>query len=163
MRTLKLIARYSLLFAGLLVGGTAGADNVYRSVGPDGRVTYSDHPPTTGKVQKIYSFENLPASPVPESTLNFRQDAEKSMKKRLAAQPASGTVLYSAEWCGYCRKAKAYLNNRGVAYQEIDIDTPDGKQAFSAVGRGGGIPLLIANGQRVQGFTAAAYDALFSR
>ncbi|MBS1189755.1 MAG: Glutaredoxin [Rhodocyclaceae bacterium] len=36
------------------------------------------------------------------------------------------TQLYSASWCGYCRKAKAYLGERGIPYQEIDIDTPEG-------------------------------------
>ena len=154
-----------LLLATLLVSPTAQADNVYRSIGPDGQVTYSDQPPTTGKVQKVYSFENLPASPVPESVQRFQQSLQKSMNQRLAkpAMAASGTQLYSASWCSYCRKAKAYLGQKGIAYQEIDIDTSEGKEAFAWAGGGGGIPLLLRNGQRVQGFSTAAYDALFGK
>jgi len=154
-----------LLLATLPVSLTAYADNVYRSVAPDGRVTYSDQPPTTGKVQKVYSFENLPASPVPEAVQRHLQSLQKGMKQRLTKPPqaASSTQLYSASWCGYCRKAKAYLGQKGIAYQEIDIDTADGKEAFAWAGGGGGIPLLLRNGQRVQGFSTAAYDALFGK
>lgn len=154
-----------LLPVAILAGRNAVADTVYRSISPDGRVVYSDQPPSAGKVQRIYSFENLPASPVPESVRRYRQDLESGMKKRLASQatPVSGTQLYSASWCGYCRKAKAYLGEKGIPYQEVDIDTPEGAKAFALAGGGGGIPLLLSKGQRVQGFSTAAYDVLFGR
>lgn len=153
-----------LLFAGIAVASScAMGESVYRSISPDGRVVYSDHPPSTGKVQKVYSFDNLPASPVPAAVQRYRQDLERSMTKRLTAKtpPNAGIQLFVASWCGYCRKAKAYLNERGIPYQETDIDTPEGGQAFAIAGGGGGIPLLLSNGQRVQGFSAPAYDALF--
>ena len=47
------------------------------------------------------------------------------------------------------------------AYQDVDIDSKSGMAAFAQVGGGRGIPLLLADGQRVQGFSPAAYDALF--
>ena len=31
-------------------------------------------------------------------------------------------TLYSAPWCGYCRTAKRFLDEHGVAYTEINID-----------------------------------------
>jgi hypothetical protein len=34
--------------------------------------------------------------------------------------------------------------------------------AFVSAGGGKGVPLLLADGRRVQGFTPAAYDALFA-
>ena len=72
-------------------------------------------------------------------------------------------MLYSATWCGYCRKAKAYLAAKGVSYQEIDIDTPGGRAAFAQAGGGKGVPLLISkSGQRAQGFSPAGYDALLA-
>jgi len=164
MRALKPFARL-VIAATLLAAPVVFADNIYRSLGPDGRVTYSDQPPTTGKVQKVYSFDNLPASPVPEATQRYREGLESGMKQRLAGQTvvASGTRLYSAAWCGYCRKAKAYLGQKGIGYQEIDIDTAAGREDFARSVGGGGIPLLLHNGQRVQGFTTVAYDALFGR
>lgn len=152
-----------LLLPAILVSRSAISDNVYRSISPDGRVVFSDHPPSAGKVQKVYSFDNLPASPVPGTVQRYRLELETSMKKRLSAPSVltANTQLYSASWCGYCRKAKAYLGEKGIPYQEIDIDSPEGGQAFALAGGGGGIPLLLWKGQRVQGFSAGAYDALF--
>lgn len=147
-----------VLALGMLASLNALGDNVYRSLSRDGKVTYSDQPPSTGKVQKIYSFENLPSSPVPDRPKT--QESVGQKKPSPQAPTMTGTYLYSANWCGYCRKAKAYLNQRGIAYQEIDIDTAEGGAAFTTEGRGG-IPLLVRNGQRVRGFSTAAYDALF--
>jgi glutaredoxin len=36
--------------------------------------------------------------------------------------PEGGAVLYCARWCKDCRKARAWLESHGVAYQEVDID-----------------------------------------
>lgn len=154
-----------LVFSALLCSSDlASAETVYRSISPDGRVVYSDQPPAAGKVQRVYSFDDLPASPVPESVLRFRQELDKGLKKRLAQAGApSVTQLYTATWCGYCRKAKAYLGERGIAYQEVDIDTPDGAQAYVQAGGGRGVPLLLWKGQRVQGFSRGAYDSLFGK
>lgn len=160
-------SRYPWLLLACTAVASPGAigDNVYRSISPDGRVVYSDQPPATGKVQKVYSFENLPASPVPPTVERYRQELEGSMRKRLSSpsMPVAGTQLFAASWCGYCRKAKAYLGEKGIPYQEIDIDTPEGGQAFALAGGGAGIPLLLSKGQRVQGFSAGAYDALFGK
>ena len=35
---------------------------------------------------------------------------------------AASVTLYSAPWCGYCRIAKRFLDEQGVAYTEINID-----------------------------------------
>lgn len=55
-----------------------------------------------------------------------------------------------------------YLAQRGIAFREHDIDTPDGQLAFAQAGNASGIPLLLLGEQRVQGFSAAAYDALLA-
>jgi glutaredoxin 3 len=31
-------------------------------------------------------------------------------------------TMYSSAWCGYCVRAKALLDSRGIAYREIDVD-----------------------------------------
>jgi len=36
--------------------------------------------------------------------------------------PGSEVILYCARWCKDCRKAKAWLDERGVKYVEVDID-----------------------------------------
>lgn len=148
----------------LLVPALAAAATLYKSVGSDGRVTYSDRPPTQGKVEKTLTFKNLPASPLPESVIRYRKDLLESAQRRGARPPAANHIqLFSAAWCGYCSQAKAYLAARNIAYQEHDIDTPEGQRAFGQAGNHSGIPLLLVQGQQVQGFSKPAYDALFTR
>lgn len=138
----------------------AVAESMYKSVGPDGRIAYSDSPPAKGRLEKTLKFESAPASPLPASYI----EALRKLRASEAASAALGdVVLYSAVWCGYCTKAKAYLASKGIAYQEIDVDTPAGMAAFAQVGGGKGIPLLVTASQRIQGFSTASYDGLFSK
>lgn len=137
-------------------------ETLYKTIGADGRVEYTDRPPAAGKAAKTLNFTDLPATPLPESVLRYREELHRSMKDRLAnaGKPAAGPQLFTAVWCGYCSKAKSYLAQRGIAFREHDIDTPDGQLAFAQAGNASGIPLLVLGEQRVQGFSAAAYDAL---
>jgi len=157
----------ALLFLGtILVSGVGCAGTLYKSVSPDGTVLYSDQPPADGKVQKTITFTELPATPLPESVIRYRQALRKSMQNRLssAQKPSGGSAqLFTAQWCGYCRKARAYLGEKGVGYQEHDIDTPEGRLAFAQAGNATGVPLLSWRGQKVQGFSKAGYDALLGR
>ncbi len=42
---------------------------------------------------------------------------------------APKVVMYGADWCGYCARARALLERKGVAFEEIDTDlTPGARQ-----------------------------------
>ena len=148
----------------LLTSGFAQADTVYKSVGPDGKIIYSQDPPGGGKPATTLNFSNLPSTPMPESVLRYRDQLEKSMQKRLseAGKPREFAfpTLFTAQWCGYCRQAKAYLAEKGVRYQEYDIDTADGMRAYIESGSGRGVPVLLWKGRKVHGFSRSAYDAV---
>lgn len=135
----------------------ANAQTLYKSVGTDGRVVYSDKPPTTGAVEKTMKLENLPVSVVPGAGPAPKTATPDTPQ---VATPRGDVVLYMATWCGYCKAAKAYLASKGIAYRELDIDTPSGKAAFSQLGARG-VPVLLTNGQKIAGFTPQAYDAVF--
>ena len=34
----------------------------------------------------------------------------------------SNVIVYSTSWCGPCKNAKRLLNDRGIDFQEIDIE-----------------------------------------
>lgn len=136
------------------------AQTLYKSIGPDGKATYSDKPPAEGRLEKTLKIENLPNTALPPNLLAELQALRMARAK--AAVPTSGAVLYAASWCSYCRQAKRYLASKGVSYEEVDIDTPSGKSAFAVVGGGGGVPLLVLKGQQIRGFSAQAYDQVFA-
>lgn len=156
-----------LLLCAIAFAGAAPAQTVYKSVGPDGHVVYSDRAPTSGHLEKTMKFADLPSSALPATTASYMEEFRRTHpagEDAAAPSPSvNGVVLYSAAWCGYCRKAKAWLGAKGVAYQDVDIDTPSGMAAFAqATGGGGGIPVLVAKGRKVKGFSAGAYDAIFA-
>src|SRR5262245_51547654 len=140
-----------------------GAQTLYKSVDSDGRVVYSDRPPAEGRIEKTITFENLPSSPLPTSTTAYIDQLRSAGPLAPpAATATTGVVLYSAAWCGFCKRAKAYLAAKGISYREFDIDSKEGLAAYARAGGGKGVPLLIAGGRRVQGFTPTAYDAFFA-
>lgn len=150
--------------AGLLPGAAA-AGTVYKTMGPDGRVVYTDQAPADGKAQKTLRFDDLPSSPVPPEILRLRAELEKSARQRVEQVNAAAgldNVIFTAAWCGYCQQAKAYLAARRVAVREIDIDTPAGRQTFVQASGRGGIPLLLWGASRVQGFSVPAYDQVLA-
>jgi glutaredoxin len=81
--------------------------------------------------------------------------------------PADGSVVvYSAEWCGYCKKAKAWLAGRSVPFVERDVEKTPGAQAELQAKLkaknvpGGGIPVIDWGGTLVMGYDVAAFEKL---
>ena len=141
----------------------AWADTLYKSVGPDGGVVYSDKPVIGSQVEKTMEYTPGASSPLPDYVLRYKEELEKQARQRAAgAQRTDDTPqLFTTSWCGFCRRAKSYLAGKGIAYTEYDIETPDGMEALVSAGGGRGVPLLSWRGKRVQGFSETSYDAFF--
>jgi glutaredoxin len=158
-----------ILLMAACVAVSSYAATVYKTIGPDGKVVYTDQPPAEGKAASSTAALNIkdePASPLPEAVLKYQEQLKRSANKRAQEPAARATVsatpvLFSADWCGYCRRAKSYLQQRGIAFQEQDIDTESGMRAFVAAGGGRGVPMLVVNGGVIRGFSPAAYDRVF--
>lgn len=73
--------------------------------------------------------------------------------------PGAGAraVVYSAEWCGACKKTKAWLRHRGVAVEERDIDKDPRALAelVAIAGKDPAIPVTVIGGKAVGGFDPA--------
>ena len=104
-------------------------------------------------------------------TVVSRYNAAKGERAPVALAPVpDGTVvLYSAEWCGYCKKAKRWLSERQVPFIERDIEkTPKAqiemKKKLSAAGvQGGGVPVIDWNGELVMGFDKRKLTELYQK
>lgn len=61
--------------------------------------------------------------------------------------------LYTTAWCGYCDRAKALLQERGLAYEEIRVDHDPAFRAtlLDLTGRWT-VPQIVVDGQPVGGF-----------
>ena len=64
-------------------------------------------------------------------------------------------TLYSTRWCWYCRAAKALLQRKGVAYEEIDL-TNDTAGRAALVEKANGqrtVPQIFIGARHVGGFS----------
>jgi glutaredoxin len=69
------------------------------------------------KLEDEASAANAAKSPFSAATGIFFEDEGED-----DAIPSGDIVLYCARWCKDCKKAKAWLDERGLAYVEVDID-----------------------------------------
>jgi glutaredoxin len=90
-----------------------------------------------------------------------RTRADQTGPIRLTAVSSTpDVILYSADWCGYCRKAKAHLEGRGVPYQVRDVDMPAAKRELYAKTGSKGIPAMDIGGRMLKGYNAGSYDSM---
>jgi glutaredoxin 3 len=72
----------------------------------------------------------------------------------------SQVTVYTTEPCGYCRVAKALLNKRGIAFEEINLaKDPEGRAEL--VRRTGMMtfPQVVIDGETIGGYQElVAYD-----
>jgi glutaredoxin 3 len=62
--------------------------------------------------------------------------------------------MYTTRWCGYCERAKALLDARGLAYEEIRLDDEPGFRAMLEEKTGGWtVPQILIDGSPIGGYT----------
>lgn len=62
-------------------------------------------------------------------------------------------TLYTTDFCPYCRSAKALLNKRGVAYEEINLARDaDARNRLQGVTGMVTFPQIVIGGQPIGGF-----------
>ena len=63
-------------------------------------------------------------------------------------------TIYTTRWCGYCVRAKALLDAKGIPYEEVSLDGDPGfrKTLFERTG-GWSVPQILIDEQPVGGYT----------
>jgi glutaredoxin 3 len=62
--------------------------------------------------------------------------------------------VYSTRWCGYCVRAKALLESRGIKYEEISLDEdPAFRQKLFDLTGGWTVPQILIDGRPIGGYT----------
>lgn len=83
----------------------------------------------------------------------WRDQHAADLVKRYAS--AGSITMYSTTTCPYCAKARAWLDQHAIPWQECHIDTtPACQRTFEARGAPG-TPLMLVNGHWRLGFDAA--------
>jgi len=70
----------------------------------------------------------------------------------LALANESKVIMYGTRTCGYCAKARALFDSKGVVFREYDINSSsEGRRQYNAL-RGRGVPLIVINGNVIKGY-----------
>lgn len=79
-------------------------------------------------------------------------------------------IVYTTAWCGFCRRVKAWLNERKVAFVEKDIERDPAaapelarKMAQQRIKQQGGVPWTDVRGVLVRGFDPPKLEAALQR
>ena len=122
----------------------AQAQTLYRSVGPDGRVTFSDQPPAAAAKVTPLNADGM-ASGASNATLPY--------ELRQVAGKYPVTLFTSAE-CAPCDEGRTLLRSRGIPFAEKTVTTNDDAESLKRLADTTSLPLLIIGGQHIKGYSA---------
>ena len=62
--------------------------------------------------------------------------------------------MYTTRWCGYCVRAKALLDSKRLAYEEINLDDDEHfRQTLHDLTGGWTVPQILIDGRSIGGYT----------
>ena len=151
---MKRIARHTsdflapLLLSLLALGAaqSVGAQTVFRIVGADGKVTFSDKPPVTSATSQNVTATSKNGKPVElaGNTLPF---------ELRAVATRFPVTLYSAATCAPCASGRNLLAGRGIPFTERTITTSDDNEALARIAGDSSLPFLTIGGQKIKGYS----------
>lgn len=65
-------------------------------------------------------------------------------------------VLYSTEWCGYCKLTREFFAANGIRYTERDIEKSSAALAEHRKLGGRGVPLIVVDDAVIKGYSEPA-------
>jgi hypothetical protein len=118
------------------------AQAMYKVVGPDGRVTYSDRAPSApAPAERVEAFRPGHRS---------AQDPGLPFELRQVAQRFP-VVLYTSDDCGPCDSGRQLLLQRGIPFSERKLVTEEDGKAFDKLGAGRTLPGLSVGSRQLRG------------
>lgn len=126
-----------------LLALAAQAQQVYRIVGPDGRVTFSDRPPAAGA-------EAAPAGAAAQGS-GDGSDALPYQLRQIAAR--FPVTLYTGSGCVPCDSARNLLINRGIPFTERTVGSNEDIDALRRLSGESSLPFGTIGRQQLKGFS----------
>lgn len=129
---------------------------MFKWVDEDGVTHYGDKPPEDKPTLEIKGELSSYTKPSVESLpADFFDHLKRDKPRR------NPVVMYSAEWCGVCKRAKQYFIENRINYTDYDIEkTEKGRRDYNRLD-GRGVPIILVGKQRMNGFSAARFEKLY--
>jgi glutaredoxin len=135
------------VFAMAALFTTLSHAQVYRIVGPDGKVTFSDKPPAQGTPQASGTTAASGGSGSAALPFELRQVATKYP-----------VTLYVGDNCGPCGGGRSMLTSRGIPFVEKTVNTNEDIQALQRLSGEASLPFLTIGSQQLKGFSDSEWS-----
>lgn len=120
---------------------------IYKWVDADGNIQFSDTAPR-GRAAEEVKLE-INSITIPRVSINPNSTATSRR-----------VVIYTTDWCGYCKKAKKFMRKNKIAFTEYDIEkSARAKREYQRL-NGRGVPLIVVGDKTLSGFSPASLMAL---
>jgi glutaredoxin len=138
-----------LAFVGIS-NNDANAQQVYRIVGPDGRITFTDQAPLQGNS----GAANASALSIRGGAVTDVNNLPFELRQATTRYPVT---LYTAPGCGPCGAGRSLLSGRGVPYTERTVTTNEDIEALKNLTGAATVPFLTIGGQQLKGFAESEW------
>jgi len=130
-----------------LMAGLTQAQTIYRVVGPDGKITFSDKPPI--------SASNVTATGTGGKPLDIGGPVLPAELRQVVSKYP--VTLYTSSNCAPCGTGRTLLSGRGVPFTEKTVTTNDDAQALQRISGETSLPFLTIGGQQIKGYSDAEW------
>lgn len=142
---MKFAAAHAVLVLATGVFSSAvSAQQVFRIVGPDGKVTFSDQPPPASANARVTAASGDGNRATANPSLPFEL-------RRVAGQYP--VTLYTGNDCAPCGSARALLTARGIPFTERTVTTNEDSQALKRLSGETALPFVTIGSQQLKGFS----------
>jgi glutaredoxin len=126
----------------LLTASLTQAQTVYKVVGADGKVTFSDKPPVASANATVTGAGGKVLAGAPALPFELRQVVSKYP-----------VTLYTSNNCVPCGSGRAMLSNRGTPFTEKTVSTNEDIEALQRLSGDSSLPFLTVGGQQLKGYS----------
>ena len=148
LKRLKISTRHAAVASALasavfLLSGALHSQTIYRIVGADGRVTFSDKQPAAS--------ENVTALGSGGRALAAGSSALPAELRQVAGK--FPVTLYTSSNCTPCAQGRELLGSRGIPFTEKTVSTAEDMAALQRISGDNSMPLLSVGSQQLKGFS----------
>jgi glutaredoxin len=129
--------------AGGLTPSDAAAQQIFRSVGPDGRITFSDRPLGAASATKA-AAPTTAAGSADLSVLPFE------LRQAATTYPVT---LFSGPECAPCVQGRSLLTSRGIPFSEKTVSTNEDIESLKRLVGVATLPVLTIGAQQLKGYS----------
>jgi glutaredoxin len=150
------------LFILLLFITNLSIAEIFKWTDKNGVIHYSENKPEKESVEEfqLKSYQQVTIERV-EEPANTDQNQEQKDQKPKRSRPKK-VVMYSAEWCGVGKTAKAYFKKNRIRYTSYDVEkNAAARKRYKKMGAKG-VPVIFIGKQRMNGFNASGFDQIYN-